>query len=178
MQKINLHSLPKNQYGAALAVSLIMLIVLALLGTAGIRSSILEEKMSANMRDSEISFQAAEAALTEGENWILALEAEPLPVTGCGTSNCVLTYDPSRYLQDNNSTWWDGNSNQLDGSLLIGTTTHPQYIIEYLRFVSDGSVQIGAGVPQGKHYYRVTTRATGASAQAVTILRSTVARRF
>ena len=166
-----------HNQGAALAVSLVMLIVLALLGTAGIRTSMLEEKMSANMRDTEVSFHSAETALREGENWIIALSEEPIPATSCSSQPCVITYDPTLYMQDQNSTWWTANAASTSATM-TGALEPGRYVIQYLRFVSDSSMQIGQGVPQGKHYYRVTVRATGTSPQAVTVLQSTVARRY
>ncbi|MCW5588719.1 MAG: hypothetical protein KIT27_03555 [Legionellales bacterium] len=172
------HEIKFNQHrGAALAVALIMLLVLSLLGTAGIRTSLLEEKMSANMRDSEVSFHSAEAGLREGENWILNLTTEPIPVIACATQPCVISYDSNRYLQDQTEIWWGANSAAM-ATPVNSAVGSSQYVIEYLRFVSDSSMQIGAGVPQGKHYYRVTTRAVGTSPQAITILKATVARRY
>ncbi len=168
----------KTQQGVALIFALIVLLVLAMISTTALHISMMQEKMSSNMRDQETSFHAAEAALKEAENWILNLGAEPDPVTSCVAYPCVILYDPQRYAQDNNAAWWDANSASLSGGLLAGTIKQPQFYIEYLRFVPDSSMQIGTGTLTGKHYYRVTARGTGNSADAVVVLRATVARRF
>jgi len=52
-----------NEHGAVLFVSMILLIVLTLMGITALRVSAIEEKMSGNVRDRAIAFQAAEAAL-------------------------------------------------------------------------------------------------------------------
>lgn len=57
----------KHQSGVVLVVSLIMLLLLTLIGLSGMQSATLEEKMAANMRDRNLAFQAAEAALNDAE---------------------------------------------------------------------------------------------------------------
>jgi len=57
----------KRQRGAALIVGLIMLLLLTLVGVAGMRDTLLQEKMAASMRDRDIALQAAEAALRAAE---------------------------------------------------------------------------------------------------------------
>ncbi|MEA9787824.1 PilX N-terminal domain-containing pilus assembly protein [Xanthomonas campestris pv. raphani] len=56
-----------RQRGVSLVVVLILLLIMTLLGLAVLRSTVLEERMSANLLDRNLSFQAAEAALREGE---------------------------------------------------------------------------------------------------------------
>ncbi len=64
-------SFTTKQQGAVLVVGLIMLLVMTLIGLSAMRSTILEEKMAGNFRDSNIAFQAAEAALRDGEKDVL-----------------------------------------------------------------------------------------------------------
>jgi type IV pilus assembly protein PilX len=52
-----------GQRGAALIVGLIMLLLLTLIGVAGMRDTLLQQKMIANTKDREIALQAAESAL-------------------------------------------------------------------------------------------------------------------
>ncbi len=65
--KAHFRSLPKQQNGVALVVSLILLIVITLLGLSSIRTIVLEEKMASNTYDRSLAFQAAEAGLRAGE---------------------------------------------------------------------------------------------------------------
>jgi len=59
-----------RQLGSVLIVSLILLLLLTLVGVAGMNMTSLEERMSGNFKDQEMAFQAAEAALVEAENFI------------------------------------------------------------------------------------------------------------
>lgn len=59
-----------TQRGAVLIVSLIFLLLLTLIGTTAMRSTTLQERMAGNTRDINLSFQAAEAALRAGVNWV------------------------------------------------------------------------------------------------------------
>ncbi len=84
------------QEGSVLIVSLILLLLMTIVGITGMNMTSLEERMSGNYRDQEMAFQAAEAALVEGENFI---ESTNLTLadfytdpkcsgTNCFTSDC------------------------------------------------------------------------------------------
>lgn len=51
------------QTGVVLPITLIFLVVMMVLGVAGIRNVMLEEKMAGNLRSQQLAFQAAEQAL-------------------------------------------------------------------------------------------------------------------
>src|SRR5690349_4766114 len=57
------HVSPVHQRGVALVVSLMLLIVVALVGLAGVRNTIMQQKVSSNLYDREQAFQSAEAAM-------------------------------------------------------------------------------------------------------------------
>lgn len=59
-----------KQTGSALIVSLLFLLILTILGVAGIQTTSMQERMSGNMRDRNMAFQAAEAALRGGEDFV------------------------------------------------------------------------------------------------------------
>lgn len=61
------------QRGAVLIVALIMLLLLTIIGLSGMRGTTLQENMTSNMREGNLSFQAAEAALRRGEEEALAM---------------------------------------------------------------------------------------------------------
>jgi type IV pilus assembly protein PilX len=84
-----------NQQGAILIVALIMLLLLTIIGLSSMRGTSLQENMTGNMRDSNLSLQAAEAALRKGEqivsskladNSLGTLETAPLSGTYTGFS--------------------------------------------------------------------------------------------
>ncbi len=57
----------RQQRGVALIIVLLLLLIMTLLGLVVLRSTQLEERMSSNLYDRSLSFQAAERALREGE---------------------------------------------------------------------------------------------------------------
>ena len=61
-----------RESGSALVVSLILLVVLTMLGVQGMRTNVMQERMAGNMRERSSAFQAAEAALREGERQLSA----------------------------------------------------------------------------------------------------------
>lgn len=62
---------PHDQSGVTLLVVLVLLIVISLLGVAVMRSSGMQESMSANLRDRALAFQAAETALRVAQQDVL-----------------------------------------------------------------------------------------------------------
>lgn len=61
----------QGQQGVALIVVLILLIVMSILGIVIMRSSAMQERMSANLRDRSLAFQAAEGALRFAQDQVL-----------------------------------------------------------------------------------------------------------
>ncbi|MGI9284602.1 MAG: pilus assembly PilX family protein, partial [Pseudomonadales bacterium] len=62
-----------KQNGAVLLVSLIILVIMTVIGTSGITSVTLEERMVSNMYDDNLSFQAGETGLRDCEDYISQL---------------------------------------------------------------------------------------------------------
>jgi type IV pilus assembly protein PilX len=68
----SLRSIPRQrQAGVSLLVVLVLLIVMSILGVAVLRSSAMQERMSANMVDRNEAMQAAEAGLLEAQNLVV-----------------------------------------------------------------------------------------------------------
>ena len=61
-----------NQSGVVLIISLILLLAITLIGVTGSNVTSLEERMSANSKDTNLAFQAAEAALRDAEAWLVS----------------------------------------------------------------------------------------------------------
>lgn len=70
MSRLNSHRRFHSQKGVALIVVLMLLLVMTLLGLASLRSTLLQERMSAALFDRSIAFQAAESALREAETFV------------------------------------------------------------------------------------------------------------
>jgi len=172
----------KPQQGAALITSLIILLVLTVLGVSAMSTSSLEELMAGNLRDQVVSFQAAESALRDAERMIDALPAPPEP-TSTGSNNGI-------YLRD---TFGDFATTAFDASIwpaaateygtagavnLSGVAEDPFYIVEQYQFVPKDASLTSRMSGQGKIFYRITSRGVGVSANAVTLLQVTTAKRF
>jgi len=168
----------RHMSGATLAVSLLLLFVITLLGVSTIQTTQMQEKMTANLQDKERSFAAAESALAAGEAWIQSLSTEPSVTTLCQTYPCVQERYINVNLEEQDSNWWQTRSAAYPGSL-SQIATPPRYIIEYLQFVPDSPI-IGTNKQNiaGVHYYQVTARGTGSTDEAVSVLQTTVGRRF
>lgn len=100
----------RRQAGISLFVVLILLLVMSVLGIAVLRSSGMQERMSANMRDRGLAFQAAETALREAQEDVLGntaiedlqygktldeLRADGKPVTCATHGICDVTKTPA-----------------------------------------------------------------------------------
>lgn len=117
--------------GASLLVVLILLLVMTVLGLAILRSTMLEERMSANMFDRSLAFQAAETALREGEA-LAALPTTRANVPAAGAP-CVggLCSTPDASAQDR---WVDtAFAGWVDSVTDIGgLSVRPQFFVEYM----------------------------------------------
>lgn len=88
----------KNQTGAALYVSLIMLILMTLIGVVAMQIAGLQERMSANYQASNMAFQNAEAEARVQENDLEEdIEAGLNPVTDIPPTDCEAAFDPETY---------------------------------------------------------------------------------
>jgi type IV pilus assembly protein PilX len=59
-----------SQRGSALIIALVFLLVMTLIGVTAMQGTSQQESMAGNMRDRNLAFQAAEAALRAGETWL------------------------------------------------------------------------------------------------------------
>ncbi|RNF86168.1 pilus assembly PilX family protein [Montanilutibacter psychrotolerans] len=122
---------PQQQRGIALVVVLILLLVMTLLGLASLRGTLLEERMSANLFDRSLGFQAAEAALRVAETSLtLPATRSAFPSSGCSNGLCA-TPDPETaptpLWQDASFAGWRTVTVDL-GDLAVD----PSYYIEYM----------------------------------------------
>lgn len=184
-----LYSNKNRQTGSALIIGLTILMVILIIGTAGMRTTIMEEKMAGNVRDYNIAFQAAESALKDGEVDILNVDPvtnEPIrpgvfPADDDFSTDCNVGDSqrsglclPSTTLQPQWLTIdWTAPTNKpyrqygqytkIDGGdtpTLPSVSEQPRYIIEFLGS-GGGSLAIG-GVPRPVNkYYRVTAQGYG-----------------
>ena len=191
MTKIILRKNKQSQHGVVLVIALLLLLVLSLLAIATVDKVSISERMAGNERDITSAFQAAEAALLEGERWIQSLPGTTPPgtvttCTGPGCSTAVFNSrengnanDSARMVSGAEVNWiaipwatrgrlFSNDANAANN--LAGLSSAPRYIIEYL----GPTLIVGTSV----HYFRITTRAVGISPNSEIILQSVYRRTF
>lgn len=119
------HTSPYRQRGAALVVTLLLLLVVTLLGLAAMRGTLLQERMAANAIARGFAFQVAEAVLREAEGF--ATSKPPAPTAGCTNGVCAAPKKAVPVWHAAN--FWESNS----GWALAQAETdgiRPKYVIE------------------------------------------------
>ena len=164
-----------------MVIALIALLLLSLIGTTSIRSSTIQERISGNLRDQDLAFQAAEAALHDAEAWLRSITtlAQFNNAGGLYTTGNA----PDVY------TAWPGDARAYAGGAwgtLKEVAQMPQYIIEIRGTVDESAnaslnLSGGYGVSSGAgdiFIFKVHARGTGLSENSQVVLRTNFARRF
>jgi len=153
-----------RQSGMTLVVSLVILIALTVLGVTSMQSTRTEIAMAGNLRESGITFNAAEVGLRAAEDFVnntISLSMFNDPAIGLYPE---LTPDPPYSVA---ATW---DASQTASTTLPHVKEQPRFIIHYLGDRSQnevGSVNIG-GYGSGQpgitvSNFRITARGTGQS---------------
>ena len=158
---------PLAQTGAALVVSLIILLVMTVIGVSAMKTTVLEEKMAANARQRQIAFQAAEAALRDAEDWIQTnissisdlssfdgntsnLYSQTISVEGGIYAKATPAFDTT------NPSDWLSNGKTI-GTTLTSVSVQPRYIIEYLGRAGEPALEISTTQPDSRpHAFQIT----------------------
>lgn len=178
-----------TQKGAALAVSLIMLLVLTMVGLTGMQTTSLEEKMAGNNRDYNLAFQAAEVGLRQAETYVEALATTTDFENGVTNDGLLSGTDDDPDYQSSD-TWYSTNGSTV-GSVLTSDAvsslygSQPRYIVKW---VAEKAPNVNARLNIGGYgeklaasqvtIFRVTARGTGGSNQSQVILQSHYGKRF
>lgn len=169
------YCLQHAQRGTALVMTLVFLVLLTMLGIAGINTSTLEERMAGNTKDQNLSFQAAETALRAAETWVESTTA----ATQLAANNAYGLYNPSTSGTEVwDSVIWTGANvvtyPGVPGAPAAGTlgdvSIRPKYIIELLT--------TEALSPGTRVTVRITARGTGASNNTVSMVQSTYSKTY
>ena len=168
----------RHTHGVILIAALILLLVITLVGISSMQSVTLAEKITSNMREASVAFQATENALSDGERWIAAQASAPVAVDTCNTPPCdvwqngVLTNIPHQP-----SSWWQSNGRSYS-STLQNIAVQPRYIIEEFGFVPTELSPESRAKGKGYHYYRVIASGTGENPNAKAVIESIYAIQF
>lgn len=172
-----IHRTGARQRGAVLVTALLLLIVLTIIGVTVMQMSRMQERMAGNSRDVNLSFQAAEGSMRAAEQYIRQQNNRPV---ACSTAPCDVWSEGTLTNAANlDAAWWAANGQTYGMTAMGGLRETPQAIVEELGFVrTDGGVVMGQEPPDGRDFYQVTSRSTGGSGLAETVLQSTYTRRF
>jgi type IV pilus assembly protein PilX len=188
-----------KESGVVLVVSLIMLMLITLIGVSAMQNTGLEEKMAGNLRDRNMAFQAAEAALRDAEADISNVGGNVPPrISGvsdftvdCGAATpnvgddglCysfpALDYVGANIAPPNPITWPTVNMMTGAPSVPYGRFTgaqaiQPDRLSAQPRYIIQAINGLGAYCNSrgGKFCYRITVRAQGANPNTVVWLQS------
>jgi type IV pilus assembly protein PilX len=166
-----------SQRGVALAVSLILLIIVTLLALSNFQTVTLEEKMTAATYDRQLAFQAAEAALREGEQYVTNNKPTPqytdaddncpgTAINNCADGVCPVPDKdcPPRWLTSSGFTQWK------NATATVNELT-PQYFIEFMKNNAD-CTDGGVSDPKNCKLYRITGRAGIVNGRSTVVLQS------
>jgi type IV pilus assembly protein PilX len=142
---------------------------MTLIGTAAMQVNSLEEKMTGNMRDKNLAFQAAESALRSAEATLNGPAALP-PFVAAGTDGYYSENSPiPTQAAIYTDAFWTTNPVATSTINTLGNNIRPpQYIIQPLPAVC----MTKCPPDPLTTYYRITVRATGATLNSVVILQS------
>lgn len=192
------------QRGAALVVGLIMLMLLTLIGVAGMRESLLQQKMTSNTKDREVALQAAESALRAAEMSLNTPMAPPMTNSNGLydlTTVAASVFDARKTSKSETAFWmqnwdWDNADSVKYPYALEGVVTDkpPRYVIEKLDVAlssragyakkggacsvvcSEDLVDDYIVTPDPVSDYRITVKASGMTEDAEVLIQSTFRR--
>jgi len=170
----------QHQTGAALVVSLMLLIVLTLLGLSGMQSTIMQERMSNNVRDKGIAFQAAESAARGAENWVRAQDINkmaPQDGASCSAPCNLVGLDDYTSMTDQDLGWWQTNARAYSSMPTGVVYTAPLFIIEkhstQRDSLADSTSYSGSSA---RSLYRITSVGIGSTSTAHSMIETIYAR--
>ncbi len=153
----------KNQKGVALVVSLVILIAMTLVGVTSMKGSMNEITMAGNLRETGLTFQAAEAGLRQAESYV-SKTISSAEFNGNTPGKLGKDDKDPDYLDASS---WSGT--ETTSLTLAGISTNPQYIIKHLgpwaqnplAMVNTGGGYAGQLPGRIKENYRITSRGEG-----------------
>lgn len=141
-----------RQSGAALIVALIFLLVMTLLGTQSMRTSTMQERMAGNMRDWNLGFQAAEAALRDAESFLVDTVVLPEFNDIDGFYQVNSPHRPA----------WTGDADAPGNGFVTSdrggahVAEAPKYFVEMLSSIKPAGTSTEIGPMEDIFYFRVT----------------------
>ncbi len=159
-----------QQQGIALVISLLLLLAITLVAVSSMQSSLLQERMSANLYDRQSSYQQVEAALLEAEVMLRVNDPVAL-IDDAGVYDLPVVGAEDRW-NDSSLVWLSATA--LDDSSATGA----QFLIEYMGdwpyppecadVASKDKISVGCLSPT----FRITARTVSDNGRAAVMLQS------
>lgn len=172
----------RQQHGAVLIISMIILLLLTILGVTSMRTTQLEERMAGNARDRHVAFEAAEAALVDAEQYVQTIVTKnPFDTDGSDglyeDSSAIGKIED--YVDWTGATPTKGFLTATNISTSDGVATPPKYVIQLIptnTSIGADNINIGnineSALKTGTTLVRITARGTGGSDNSVVFLQS------
>ena len=188
---ISMSAYSQKQTGAVLIMGLVLLMALTIVGVAMIGNNTLEQRMAGNAYDSSLAFNAAETASRDIESRIFPLTIAPTTSGSCAstaisTGLCVIDNNSistalgtdAEWWKKKNNAWWQSNATDYNqtANFTSKVNSDPRAIVVDAGFYKD-SLRVGGNNITGTHFYKITTRGTGASDNSQAIVQWDVAKR-
>lgn len=161
----------RNQKGASLVVGLMLLLVITIMAVAVIQVVLLQERMSRNLRDQTVAFEAAESALREAERQIAsnAVAGNPFQfkrfTSACTAIINTVTYSGLCLPSTTSTPRWRSVSWATNSTTTVAVTDpdppagveNPRYIIELISGKPTFDTSLGCSAA----LFRITARGYG-----------------
>ena len=173
----------RAQKGMALVMCLIFLTALTLVGLSASADTVLQNKLAANLQETERARQSALAALLWAEHWLLELDG---PVPESCTEPCDGLYvhtpgDLPPHPEFKSLSWWmeqghEAGIDPLSGNRLAtitsGSIHAPVWVIEAVHAIPPSENP----ATDLQVWYRILVRGSGRTNAGVSVIESTVVR--
>ena len=161
-----------KESGMILIISLVVLLILTILGTAAMKTTVVEERLTGFTLSKQISFDSSEAALRTGES-----AADNLPLgSSFGVSGLFAPNPASPVWLDTSllASWVT-----LTAGTITGVNQQPSYIMELTGAVprdDNCALDVDASANQDcwRYNYRVTAQGSGLNTQTNSMVQSTI----
>lgn len=169
-----------RQRGVALFVCLALLLVLGIAAASAVRMTILEERMVRNAGDALVAFQAAEAALREGEAFLIGSLDSTERFTDGGNDGLWTPALPGETERWALAGVWDpaGGRSRAVTIPIEAVAAQPRFIVEWLASPEAASsphlLEESSMVEEFRlEIFRVTARGVGRTDAADALVQST-----
>lgn len=173
----------KLQDGMVLLLCLIFLMSLTLLGLSASADTLLQNRLTSNLQESERAKQSALSALSWVEYWLLEMEgpAPAICVAPCEGLKLHSTGGFPARPEFEDYSWWleqghEAGIDPLNGDRITaissGSFKPPAFIVEVVQSVPPAE----NGTPDLQVWYRILARGSGQSETAVSVIESMVVR--